>query len=790
MLSEAEEYAEQIGSELVSVRRSHAQLLKKGPVKLTIDGHEVSMSPLKEGFDTVQKKNVSRLTTVYDAATEAYLKLGEKNPIPVLCHREHMNPVAVCRMCVVDVGGPRLAPACQLPIQEGMKVSTIRTSTRVRDTVKTLTELLMTDFEPQRAVGVESEDNELLAIAGELKLGKPRFPKRQDDRGQDTSSLVIAVDHSACILCDRCVRACNDVRNNQVIGRMGKGFGARIAFDLNTPMGESSCVACGECMVSCPTGALTNIRPAENAADLPQGDPLPIEELAKHELFTDMSPAFLRWNHKAMALRRFKKGEVICREGENGSTAFVMLKGKFEVRIRSPLRQIEKQTSGAFDFFRRFVPRLGTARGAADTQGYIPIDAPVTLEYGNPVAVLEPEDILFGEMTCMSRYPRSATVRAVEDCEVLEILRNVLYMLQRNTKSKKILDDRYREHALDNHLRSVKIFARYLNDEQEFKRFADFLRGKKTVDGREKNRVELLRAYPGQVIFRQNDPADHFYMVRVGFVKVSQDRAGTEHVLNYIGPGEYFGEIGLLAWLSALDGETLGAQRTATCSALDHVDLVRIAREDFAELLEEFPAVKAGLVKEAKKRLETNRNELRRVDSVRLGDFLDQGLFNAQSLLVLDLEKCTRCDECTKACADAHGGVTRLIRDGLRFDKFLVASSCRSCLDPYCLVGCPVGSIRRKESREIVIEDWCIGCGKCAENCPYGNINMHEFEEVVPDPSAPGGRRAVLQEKATTCDLCTSVGGDPSCVYACPHDAAHRMTGKELEREVLGTTLR
>ena len=107
---------------------------------------------------------------------------------------------------------------------------------------------------------------------------------------------------------------------------------------------------------------------------------------------------------------------------------------------------------------------------------------------------------------------------------------------------------------------------------------------------------------------------------------------------------------------------------------------------------------------------------------------------NAQSLLVLDLEKCTRCDECTKACADTHEGVTRLIREGLRFDKFLVASSCRSCLDPYCMVGCPVGSIRRRETREIIIEDWCIGCGKCAENCPYGNINMHRSRRRYPDP--------------------------------------------------------
>ena len=104
----------------------------------------------------------------------------------------------------------------------------------------------------------------------------------------------------------------------------------------------------------------------------------------------------------------------------------------------------------------------------------------------------------------------------------------------------------------------------------------------------------------------------------------------------------------------------------------------------------------------------------------------------ASNLLVLDLEKCTRCDECVKACADIHhdpvpgNHVTRLIRDGLRFDKYLVASSCRSCLDPYCMVGCPVGSIQRNLDGTILIRDWCIGCGLCERNCPYGNITMHE----------------------------------------------------------------
>ena len=182
--------------------------------------------------------------------------------------------------------------------------------------------------------------------------------------------------------------------------------------------------------------------------------------------------------------------------------------------------------------------------------------------------------------------------------------------------------------------------------------------------------------------------------------------------------------------------------------------------------------------------LQRDRDTLNALQKNSLGAFLGQGLMNAQSLLVLDLEKCTRCDECTKACADAHEGVTRLIREGLRFDKFLVASSCRSCLDPYCMVGCPVGSIRRRETREIIIEDWCIGCGKCAENCPYGNINMHPFPtgEKAPDPDNPARMIPVVQQKATTCDLCHDLGptAEPSCVYACPHDAAHRMSGDTL----------
>ena len=86
-----------------------------------------------------------------------------------------------------------------------------------------------------------------------------------------------------------------------------------------------------------------------------------------------------------------------------------------------------------------------------------------------------------------------------------------------------------------------------------------------------RERVELIRYSPGEVIVRQGDAADAFYLVRLGFVKVSERHPGGDVVLNYLGRGSYFGEMGLLG----------GGIRTATCTALDHVDVVRIAGEDF-----------------------------------------------------------------------------------------------------------------------------------------------------------------------------------------------------------------
>src|SRR5918995_1346269 len=201
-------------------------------------------------------------TTIYAAAQSAGID------IPVLCHDERYDPVGVCRMCAVDVGGRVLAAACVRPCEDGMEVKTA-TETVERQR-KVLTELLMSDQPDVDPKETTTGDNLLLTLARRYETGHAERLPQARGRGTDDSNPVISVDHDACILCDRCVRACDDIQGNDVIGRSGKGYTTRIAFDLNDPMGESSCVTCGECVAACPTGALTNkpingvpIRPRE-----------------------------------------------------------------------------------------------------------------------------------------------------------------------------------------------------------------------------------------------------------------------------------------------------------------------------------------------------------------------------------------------------------------------------------------------------------------------------------------------------------------------------------------------
>ena len=408
-------------------------------------------------------------------------------------------------------------------------------------------------------------------------------------------------------------------------------------------------------------------------------------------------------------------------------------------------------------------------------------------------------------MACLTGSPRTANVSALEAGEVWEIRRNVLDRLMRLPSQRERFESEYRESSLDLALQNTELFSGI--EQGEYGRIVDYLR----------RRVSFVRVQAGQTLFEEGEIATRLYLIRLGHVRVSVQQHGREAKIVSKGPGTILGEIGLLAL--SLDDErrtveeidrTLKSKleqsadditallppglRSATCSALNQLELAQLSRADFLQMLRKFDILRRRIIEQALARLYSSTVGHRVLD-----DYVEQGLYEGQSILVLDLDNCTRCDACTRGCVEQHGTGThgipipRLLRAGQRLDNFMVATSCRSCTEPHCMEGCPVDSIHRGKHLQIVIEDHCIGCGLCAENCPYGSIFMIPNERnriTMADPEHVGRTHVVGQLKAANCDLCDAVGDlsspRPACVAACPHDAAFRMTGPQLLERVMG----
>ena len=185
---------------------------------------------------------------------EAADRLGVE--IPRLCYKPGYRPDGNCRACMVEIKGERaLAPSCCRQPTAGMVVSS--NSARAVHSQKMIVELLASDM-PERSY---KTDSELDYWRRALDIGTPRFARRAQPAA-DVSHPAMAVNLDACIQCTRCVRACREEQVNDVIGYAFRGAHSKIVFDLDDPMGASTCVACGECVQACPTGALA---PAHDA---------------------------------------------------------------------------------------------------------------------------------------------------------------------------------------------------------------------------------------------------------------------------------------------------------------------------------------------------------------------------------------------------------------------------------------------------------------------------------------------------------------------------------------------
>lgn len=374
----------------------------------------------------------------------------------------------------------------------------------------------------------------------------------------------------------------------------------------------------------------------------------------------------------------------------------------------------------------------------------------------------------FGEMSLISGRRRSATVRGGRGCVLIETPRRSMNKLIYSVPAvKRVIDEAFLRRA---------ILANIAPDAPP-DTIADLV-----------SSASVLAFKPGETLFREGEAGDCLHLIRKGSATISRHMDGRDVVLAYVPAGQYVGEMALVSNLP----------RSATVTAAVATETIRIEGEPFKRLLERMPAVKARVEERYKTRLARNVAALQQPERGGvIGFLMAQGVGEATDVLLIDESLCVRCDQCEKACADTHGGLSRLDREaGPTFESLHVPTSCRHCEHPHCMKDCPPDAIKRAPNGEVYITDSCIGCGNCQRNCPYGVIQMGVESKSRPslwrwmlfggrEPGAADDHHhghGDTPKKAAKCDMCKSLPGGPACVRACPTGAARRVSPEQFLR--------
>ncbi len=388
------------------------------------------------------------------------------------------------------------------------------------------------------------------------------------------------------------------------------------------------------------------------------------------------------------------------------------------------------------------------------------------------------EGSIFGEVGLVSGRRRGATIRAAEDTICIEIPRMAMLKLMASAPAAK---------------RAVTEIS---TERQLLQMFGSGLKSADLAEVMETAEIRDVKA--GEAIITEGDDGIDIFVIRSGSMVVEKT-IGTKPVfLSYLPAGSYVGEMALLD----------NKKRTATVRAAIKSEVIRIDGRAFRALLENKPKLLDRARRDMAAREELNNFIEAKKDSFSsvvdmyssVASFLiENGMGEATDVLLIDENLCIGCDNCEKACADSHDGLSRLDREaGTTYAHLHVPTSCRHCEHPHCMADCPPNAIHRGPDGEVFIDETCIGCGNCQRNCPYDVIRMEKVPPrkpgllswlllgLGPGPGEPDRKwidKRVPEDTAKVavkCDMCAGIRGGPACVRACPTGAAIRVAPEEF----------
>jgi Fe-S-cluster-containing hydrogenase component 2/CRP-like cAMP-binding protein len=293
-------------------------------------------------------------------------------------------------------------------------------------------------------------------------------------------------------------------------------------------------------------------------------------------------------------------------------------------------------------------------------------------------------------------------------------------------------------------------------------------------------KVSTRQLKSGERLFNAGEVGESAYLVRLGTIALY--REGGTQVISQCYAGELVGQMAVMG----------APTRREDAVAVVRSELVEIPRDVFLELAGSSDATVERLKSGLQGALMASTQLSSHPDGGEaIGFLMSEGLGEATNAFVIDESLCIGCDNCERACAETHDGISRLDRAaGPSMAGLHIPVSCRHCEIPHCMKDCPPDAIRRSLNGEVYITDACIGCGNCETNCPYDAIQLRYPAPEKPgllswlffglgsgpgeaDNSAPA--EPERPKLAVKCDACGGLDGGPACVRACPTGAALRI---------------